>query len=742
MPSDVPARRVFSRNRALRCRTWLCIGVSATLVSRCAAGTLIGHVRDPNWFATYQSNPPGVGYYEYAVNANGAGLSSLGGADDTDVFGVFQMNDLPAGSYTAVSWDVWWRSAYAFGVSVATNGPTPDVDLRLRATMWGYPAFWDDTGYYEFGQTFVATGPVTMIYLRVPFSTAYTLTVHEAGPGGPQIGVSRTFNGGDRRPIYGYGEMPTIAGKTYYVRIRTAAPSIGGVIRLMDPRPDYSDPMPGGCLWLGDTNGLVAHPGRDLGLIIMSDDDGLITNLYTRHNSTLLSGEAIGQTFVARGVNLISAAVWLADPSYPNYVVRVLAGGTGGAQVGTAKRGRVARSGDPEMLVAWAPGECPLTPGQTYFLEVTRDGGGTIYAVLANATDPFAYGDACTNGVMIAGTDLAGTLMEEEAPGSATRPQVRFLTEPAVPEMSRGSNQLMIQWTTDVAADALVEYAPLNPPYTRVAHGAVTGTNHAVILSNLHPHLLYHFRVTSAATNCRPAVSRDLHPPVRLESAREPGVRGRRRRQPAQLLSGLDRVRQRGHQDLGRELVLGIAAALGRLAAGGRRECRGLRRLRPPAHRGDSGQGLHVQRLGDHVDAREQHLEVRRLERPRPAHPPAPGHRSHRRHQCLRRDRSVDAAHVQPSALHATRHHRHRAEQPSHGVHPHDRQRRRVAPLWRGRLRRHPRARHAPIGGRRAVNQRRVPDITLQPARAKQRRRGLARPAGLAGRDESGEHHR
>src|SRR5436190_22133019 len=132
------------------------------------AGTLIGHVRDQNWYAQYQANPFGVGYYEYAVNANGTNLISLGGFDDTDVFGVFAMSNLVAGSYTVASWDVWWRSAYVFNVPVPASGNSADVDVRLKATMWGYPAFWDSTGYTELGQTFVATGPITMIYLRAP----------------------------------------------------------------------------------------------------------------------------------------------------------------------------------------------------------------------------------------------------------------------------------------------------------------------------------------------------------------------------------------------------------------------------------------------------------------------------------------------------------------------------------------------------------------------------------------------
>src|SRR3989441_3718139 len=89
-------------------------------------GTLTGHVRDQNWYAQYQSNPYGVGYYEFAVNANATNLSGLGGLAGTDIYGAFQMSNLTAGAYTVASWDVWWRSAYAFNVAVPGSGNTVD----------------------------------------------------------------------------------------------------------------------------------------------------------------------------------------------------------------------------------------------------------------------------------------------------------------------------------------------------------------------------------------------------------------------------------------------------------------------------------------------------------------------------------------------------------------------------------------------------------------------------------------
>jgi hypothetical protein len=397
---------------------------------------------------------------------------------------------------------------------VPASGTTPDVDIRLHATMWGYPTFWDDTAYYEFGQTFVATGPVTMIYLRAPQQTAYTLTIREGGPAGARVAGSpdRTFNGGgDVRVIYGWGEMPTVAGNTYYVRIRTASPAIGGVLMQMDPRPDYSDPMPGGMLHLGNGSTVTPFPDRDLGLVIMSDDDGLITNLHTRQGGNQnFTGTSVGQTFIARGSSLISAAFWLADASAPTYVVRVFQSGPGGAAVGTAKRGKPPRlTADPEMIVTWAPAECPLNAGQVYYIEVTRDGGGPFNTAYTSSGNPYAYGHAWVNGTAQPAIDLAGTLMEEEISGSATRATVKILTSPAVAESDRATNSLIIRWTTDVASDSLVDFAENAPPYARSVHDLALTTTHAVTLSGLAPNTLHHFRATSSAAGSNPGIFRD-----------------------------------------------------------------------------------------------------------------------------------------------------------------------------------------------------------------------------------------
>ena len=219
----------------------------------------------------------------------------------------------------------------------------------------------------------------------------------------------------------------------------------------------------------------------------------------------------MGQTFIARGVGLISAAVWLADPAAYTYSVRLLQGGPGGAQVGTIKKGRPARpNADPEMLVAWAPGECPLAAGQTYYLEVTRDGGGTFNFAFVNTSNPFPYGDAYQNGVAVPGKRFAGTIMEEQSPGSAARPGVIITGDPVVAEVDRGTNQITFRWQTDVPSDSLIEFAAEAPPYTITQFDAQLGSSHSLTVTGLQSHTMYHYRVTSSANNYKPAVSRDF----------------------------------------------------------------------------------------------------------------------------------------------------------------------------------------------------------------------------------------
>ena len=127
-----------------------------------------------------------------------------------------------------------------------------------------------------------------------------------------------------------------------------------------------------------------------------------------------------------------------------------------------------------------------------------------------NTGNPFPYGQAYQNGVALSGSDLAGTIMEEQSPGSAAMPKVVITTDPFVAESNRLAQSLRVQWTTDLPSDSTVDYAGWNPPYTDRVFDPTLTTNHSVLLTNLQSHTLYHFRASSSATNYKTITSRDI----------------------------------------------------------------------------------------------------------------------------------------------------------------------------------------------------------------------------------------
>ena len=68
---------------------------------------------------------------------------------------------------------------------------------------------------------------------------------------------------------------------------------------------------------------MTPYSDRDLGAVIMSDEDGLLTNLCTRQSGGSWSATRVGQPFVARGVSLVSAPFRLADPTVPTDEVQL-----------------------------------------------------------------------------------------------------------------------------------------------------------------------------------------------------------------------------------------------------------------------------------------------------------------------------------------------------------------------------------------------------------------------------------
>jgi hypothetical protein len=525
----------------------------------CQTTAVEGYILDPNWYARHPklSNqvtdelgnvtliPPyvfGTGMYEYGVGGSRPGDEGQGFSASTEnssqnnywgIYGRFRKTGQAVGTWNLATWSRWWRPAFLFGTSYPYSAPVSNLFLRpivrLHANMWSYGASWpgntftpkpqgEDGTWNELGQTFVATGSsITMIVIRSPWSGVnFTATIRDGGPNGAQVGPARTFTSpdgpSDVRLFYSGGEVPTIPGHTYYVKLK-ASGTTKGLFCESEPIPDNSDPMPNGCVYRDG----VPDESRDLGLTICSDDDGILTNLNIDKAVTYAGGatpqlvSAVGQTFVARGVNLLYYGIYCPDHS-TDYVATLYDGITNGEPgeiVGFAKKNSYTRYSDPEVVFVWEPGECPLTPGHTYYIEVTRASEGQ-FQFCGSPFNTYSNGVCYVDRTLISGWDVSGCIMEEESAYSATRASVQFTSYPAVAPADRGARSLTVRWTTDIPSDSAIEYGAWNANYTSTYYSSGLVTDHVATLTGLDPNTMYHFRVKSAANLYRNAVSRDL----------------------------------------------------------------------------------------------------------------------------------------------------------------------------------------------------------------------------------------
>jgi hypothetical protein len=119
-----------------------------------------------------------------------------------------------------------------------------------------------------------------------------------------------------------------------------------------------------------------------------------------------------GQSFVATGVGLASVDLFAA--SSPNYSLTwsVREGGPTGALVGPTKTVQSAYFASSTGLagVSFNPGEVPLVPGQTYYVEAYTPANFTPY--LQEPSNAYPDGHAFRNGTAVPASDLSMTILE------------------------------------------------------------------------------------------------------------------------------------------------------------------------------------------------------------------------------------------------------------------------------------------------------------------------------------------
>ncbi len=333
-----------------------------------------------------------------------------GSTGQTAAFRTWEME--PAGWYRLTGSAARYTIAYstpgkAMRPIIRTNVYTRDGDaFDINVS----PAFdyavldeteWDPKPAREYYQTFTAKGTsITSVGLKLahdgvdgegPGAQNLVISIHRKGKsaGAPdawrQIGPSMPVLNVDCGGVKSYdfsagwdsGEVPTIPGETYAVRLRTESPA-GKFQAYWKPHEGE-----GGCYRVG-SDGAKGWPGRDLWMTVASDSDGLVIPYNKRVHREFVGETKFGrkwsQTYVAQGKGLASVILYTAtsgvQPGLPRQrvAVRVREGGPDGPVVGVEKIaiGSGNFTGDASWGVfgcAWAPGEVELEPGKTYAIE-------------------------------------------------------------------------------------------------------------------------------------------------------------------------------------------------------------------------------------------------------------------------------------------------------------------------------------------------------------------------------------
>ena len=341
----------------------------------------------------------------------------------------------PAGGYTMyVSQPIFFaRPKLVTGVQIS-DGQTTTVNPELNLD---YSCYYMDQ--WEWGspwyQTFVATGTsINRIQWRIAGwnCSSIAVSVRESNGGNvttwPQVGPTKTANTGygDMWTGYRSGDIPTTPGQTYAVKLTGQ----GGDFAI-DKRNEDGN---------GYTQGQAFDSGgnprtMDLNITVFSDNDGtLLAYAKTTHGLGSLTGWAgtWGQTFRATGNGLAAADLWYASTTWDIGVrFRIFTNDPSGTQIGPTKTSRgAAQTGGVGLVgVSYAPGEVPLTPGNTYYIEmsVPDDPWGFTPYQFDEGVDDYPYGMGYMSSGPQSNVDLNMTIMEYAGPA----PQPRISRSPA-----------------------------------------------------------------------------------------------------------------------------------------------------------------------------------------------------------------------------------------------------------------------------------------------------------------------
>jgi hypothetical protein len=367
-----------------------------------AAGKVAGRLYDPG----------GSGWKEFFVWYYPNGGES-GSGDYTDMGGFWQNSNMAPGLYT-----FGLSRMYDLGPVIKPNVLVEEGKTTRITMIW--PAdYWVDADtnkisdpHKSFAQCWVSRGGSILwaqFHLVKEGDTLpeVTYTIHEGGPTGKQIGPA------SKNGWWKHGEVVTEHGKTYCLVATSDKPFKVYLGQEKDLQGDvYFD---------GQKQEKTVIGGR-----IKLDRDGLITQRFAWPGvGAQFSGpcqRTIGQTFTAKGTGLamfdFTFLVGAGRVTGLGSTVRVLEGGPGGKQVGTAKYIKHMWDGHLRNHI-WARGECPLTPGKTYYIEITAENGP--FQVL-RVKDELPGGEMYMDGKPLPEYDIDTCLIEYEEDNSPPPP--------------------------------------------------------------------------------------------------------------------------------------------------------------------------------------------------------------------------------------------------------------------------------------------------------------------------------
>lgn len=488
----------------------------AILVAMSAAGaeildsTLAGRVRlveiqgrpAPAWVEMYEYN---CFMTPWGEAAGGSARSGAPFERPLTYDGFYDFHGLPPGRYALYASKPPFfprETAVAEVVVGLDQTVTQHVALATDYSML-IPQTWE--WGETFAQTFKALGTsVTRAMFKVAGTQdnqpiVYEISIHQGMPGGAQVGASRTLLYGGGGPSgdlwvgWRAGEVPTVPGNTYHVRVRDAnrsAPKTCALFTRFDEGVGYGD----GRLFI---DGLFTD--HDIYGIVGADNDGTITTLARRYpgqpNDLTFWAEVWGQTFTAFGHGLAACDVFAAggDRGWDiDVTFTVHDGGPTGAQIGPAKKMPSAfQAGGLYVGSVWAPGEAPLTPGNVYYIRMDAGPGMNAYRMPEADAYPGGTGYAGTSRRQSAQMfDLDMTILEYASPSDPPPPPEPPL-DPAGNLLMNGDMELgtpgtgghvpdhWTPWTTSGSPTFWYgDYGVAGSRAGRVIGGAINGTTY------------------------------------------------------------------------------------------------------------------------------------------------------------------------------------------------------------------------------------------------------------------------